>query len=955
MAFIVSVYLENDRNENTELIQLVHPPKQGMYDPQYEHDACGLGFVVHVKGRKSHDIVVQAIQVLLSLEHRGACGSEKDTGDGAGILLQIPHLFLARESEQLRIALPPVGYYGVGMVFLPKDLEGRGQCEQLFEKIVREEGQNVLGWRTVPVDDATLGPTAKTSAPVIRQIFIGRNPKLTDELDFERKLYVIRKRVSKGAKRGIHERRMFYVSSLSSRTIVYKGMLTAGQLASFYPDLSDSSVESSLGLVHSRFSTNTFPSWARAHPYRYIAHNGEINTLRGNINWMHARESKFKSRLFGADLSKVLPVIETDGSDSGMFDNALEMLILAGRSLPHAMMMMVPEPWTGHESMSREKKEFYEYHSCLMEPWDGPAAVAFTDGIKIGAVLDRNGLRPARYYVTKDDLVVMASEVGVLDISPDRILKKGRLRPGRMLLVDTEEGRIIDDEELKQQIALEHPYGQWLQDNLISLENIPASNRAPEPDHQNVLLSQQNFGYTKEELSFLLTPMAKDGNEAIGSMGTDTPLAVLSDRPQLLYNYFKQLFAQVTNPPVDAIREELIMSTDTTVGPEANMLEPSPDCARQIRLSSPILANEELEKLKHLSDAGLSGFKSTTLPMLFEASKGGRGLEQALDELCRNANAAIAQGYGIIILSDRGVSQERAPIPALLAVSGVHHHLIRQGTRTQVGLVIESGEPREVHHFALLLGYGAAAINPYLAFETLREMTANGALAGVSPDKAIQNYIKAIAKGIVKIISKMGISTIQSYRGAQIFEAVGLDQDFVDRYFTWTPSRIGGVGLNVIAEEVLLRHRRAFPDRTPNDSLLDEGGQYSYRQKGEYHLFNPETIHKLQYACRTNSYKVFKEYSSLVDDQSRRLCTLRGLMKLSPAQEPIPIEEVESVEEIVKRFKTGAMSYGSISREAHETLAIAMNRIGGKSNTGEGGEDPARYLGSSKLRRDASV
>ena len=924
--------------------QIVIPPKQGLYDPQYEHDACGLGFVVHVKGQKSHDIVSQAIQVLLSLEHRGACGSEKDTGDGAGILLQIPHLFLARECERLKIDLPQPGRYGVGMVFLPQDSEGRVQCEQLFEKIIREEGQKVLGWRTVPVDAATIGPTAKMSAPHIRQIFIGRNPRLAGDLDFERKLYVIRKRVSKGAKRGIHERRMFYVSSLSSRTIVYKGMLTAGQLASFYPDLSDSSVASSLALVHSRFSTNTFPSWARAHPYRYIAHNGEINTLRGNINWMHARESKFKSKLFGADLPKVLPVIETDGSDSAMFDNALEMLMLAGRSLPHSMMMMIPEPWTGHESMSRQRKEFYEYHSCLMEPWDGPAAVAFTDGIQIGAVLDRNGLRPARYYVTKDDLVVMASEVGVLDIPPDRVLKKGRLQPGRMLLVDTQEGRIIDDEEVKQQIATEHPYGQWLQDNLISLENVPAANHTPPADHRNVVLSQQNFGYTKEEISFLLSPMGKDGNEAIGSMGTDTPLAVLSERPQLLYSYFKQLFAQVTNPPVDAIREELIMSADTTVGPEANMLEPSPDCARQIRLSSPILANEELEKLKHLSDAGLSGFKSTTLPMLFAVNQGGRGLEQALDELCRQASAAIAEGYGIIILSDRDVTRENAPIPALLAVSGVHHHLIRQGTRTQVGLVIESGEPREVHHFALLLGYGAAAINPYLAFETLRDMTSNGSLTGMTPDKAIQNYIKAVAKGIVKIISKMGISTIQSYCGAQIFEALGLDQDFVDRYFTWTPSRIGGVGLNVIAEEVLMRHRRAFPDRGLNDPLLDEGGQYSYRQKGEYHLFNPETIHKLQYACRTSNYKVFKEYSTLVDDQSRRLCTLRGLMQFKPSGGPVPLEEVEPVEEIVKRFKTGAMSYGSISKEAHEALAIAMNRLGGKSNTGEGGEDPARYF-----------
>ncbi len=925
-------------------MSLVAPKKQGLYDPQYERDACGLGFVVSVKGIRSHGIVEQAIQVLLNLEHRGACGSEKDTGDGAGILLQIPHQFFALECKHLRIDLPSAGHYAVGMVFLPTDPDGRRECEQLFEKIADEEGQRVLGWRTVPLDDSKLGPTAQASAPFVRQIFIGRNSNLTDELAFERKLYVIRKRVSKGAKRGIHERGMFYVSSLSSRTLVYKGMLTAGQLASFYPDLCDSSLESSLALVHSRFSTNTFPSWGRAHPYRYIAHNGEINTLRGNINWMHARESKFKSRLFGTDLQKVLPVIETDGSDSGMFDNALEMLSLAGRSLPHAIMMMVPEPWANHESMSCEKKAFYEYHSCLIEPWDGPAAIAFTDGVQIGAVLDRNGLRPARYYVTKDDLVIMASEVGVLDIPPDRVLKKGRLQPGRMLLVDTAEGRIIDDEELKQQIAAEHPYAQWLNDNLISLENIPVSSHAPEPDHPTVILRQQTFGYTREELNLLLASMATGGNEAIGSMGTDTPLAVLSERPQLLYNYFKQLFAQVTNPPVDAIREELIMSTDTTVGPEANMLEPTPDCARQIRLSSPILQNEELEKLKHLSDAGLSGFKSITLPMLFTSGEGRRGLEKALDTLCRKANDAIAAGYGVIILSDRGVSRETAPIPALLAVSGVHHHLIRQGTRTQVGLVIESGEPREVHHFALLLGYGAAAINPYLAFETLRDMSANGLLPGVPSGKAIKNYVRAVAKGIVKVISKMGISTIQSYCGAQIFEAIGLDQDFVDRYFTWTPSRIGGVGLDVIAEEVLLRHRKAFPERGLNDQLLDEGGQYSYRQNGEFHLFNPETIHKLQYACRTNNYAVFKEYSKLVDHQARRLCTLRGLMDLKAVRESIPIEEVEPVAEIVRSFKTGAMSYGSISKEAHETLAIAMNRIGGKSNTGEGGEDPSRYV-----------
>jgi glutamate synthase (NADPH) large chain len=927
----------------------VFPEKQGLYDPQHEHDACGVGFVVDIAGRKSHEIVCQAVQVLVNLEHRGACGCEKNTGDGAGILLQIPHRFFARESLGLGIHLPSPGEYAVGMVFLPRDEESRRQCEDLFEEIVHEEGQRVLGWRTVPTDDSTIGPTAKSSEPVIRQIFIGHGPGTADAAAFERKLYVIRKRVGKGAKRGIHERRMFYIPSLSSSTIVYKGMLTTGQLTLFYPDLRDESVESALALVHSRFSTNTFPSWARAHPYRYVAHNGEINTLRGNINWMHARESKFRSELFGEDIHKILPVIDTEGSDSGMFDNALELLTLTGRSLPHAVMMMIPEPWNGHEAMSEEKKAFYEYHSCLMEPWDGPASIAFTDGVRIGAVLDRNGLRPSRYYVTKDGLVVMASEVGVLDIAPERILMKGRLQPGRMFLVDTEEGRIVDDEELKHRIATEYPYGRWLKDNIVRLDELPAPSYAFENVGPSLLESQQVFGYTDEELKLLLAPMAAGGNESIGSMGTDTPLAVLSERPQLLYNYFKQLFAQVTNPPVDSIREELIMSTDTTIGPEENMLEPSPKCARLIKLPSPILTNEELQKLRHLADldnaAGASYFKSVTLPMLFNKGEGGRGLEHELDELCRRSSEAIAAGYGIIILSDRGVTRERAPIPALLAVSSIHHHLIREGTRTQVGFVIESGEPREVHHFALLLGYGAAAINPYLAFETLGDMVDRGRLGEPDQSKAVANYIKAVNKGVVKVISKMGISTIQSYCGAQIFEAIGLDQDLVDRYFTWTPSRIGGVGLDVIAEEVRLLHRNAFPEREVKDHSLLVGGQYQWRREGEYHLFNPETIHKLQHACRTGSYKSFKEYSRLVDDQTRRLCTLRGLMELKPAARgPIPLEEVEPVSEIVKRFKTGAMSYGSISREAHEALAVAMNRIGGKSNTGEGGEDPARYF-----------
>jgi len=928
--------------------EMATPPKQGLYDPQYEHDSCGVGFVADLKGRKSHDIVQQGIQVLLNLEHRGACGCETNTGDGAGILLQTPQNFLAQECDRLKFELPPDGQYGVGMVFLPTDEDSRRECEQLFEKIVREEGQCLLGWRTVPTDNSQLGPTAKASQPFIRQIFIGRNSELSDALAFERKLLVIRKRVTKGAKRGIHERGMFYVASLSSRTIVYKGMLIAAQLTTFYPDLLDPSMKSALALVHSRFSTNTFPNWARAHPYRYLCHNGEINTLRGNINWMHARESKFKSDLFGSDLSKILPVIDTDGSDSAMFDNVLEMLTLTGRSLPHAMMMMIPEPWSGHESMSEEKKAFYEYHSCLMEPWDGPASVAFTDGTVIGAVLDRNGLRPSRYYVTRNGLVVLASEVGVLDIPPDQVLMKGRLQPGRMLLVDTGQSRIVDDDELKHQIATEYPYGQWLRDNLIELDGLPAPLHVHQTDHATVLCRQQLFGYTHEDLKLLMTPMGAEGNEAIGSMGTDTPLAVLSEKSQLLYNYFKQLFAQVTNPPVDAIREELIMSTDTTLGPEANMLEPAPECARQIKLPSPILTNEELEKLRLLGDpdsqSDQQGFNSITLPMLFKVDDGRRGLEEAMADLCHQASAAIASGYEIIILSDRGVDREHAPVPALLAVSGVHHHLIREGTRTQVGFVIESGEPREVHHFALLLGYGAAGINPYLAFETLHDMVNHGLLSGLNDREAIKNYIKAVNKGVVKIISKMGISTIQSYCGAQIFEALGLDQDFVDKYFTWTPSRIGGIGIDVIAEEVRQRHNVAFAERQVNGNALNAGGQYQYRRHGEVHQFNPKTVHKLQHACRIGDYEAFKEYSERVNDQSRELCTLRGLMELKPARRPVPIEEVEPVEAIVRRFKTGAMSYGSISKEAHEALAIAMNRIGGKSNTGEGGEDPERYF-----------
>ncbi len=916
-------------------------PRQGLYDPQYEHDACGVGFVVNIKGKKSHEIIRQALTVLLNLRHRGACGCEANTGDGAGILLQVPHNFLTKVCSKEGFKLPSYKEYGVGMVYLPPDDGQRKSCEKIFEDIVKEEGQQVLGWRKVPTHDSSLGPTAKSSEPVVRQIFIGRSSKLQDDMAFERKLYVIRKRAENAIRYAkIKGGQYFYIPSLSYKTIIYKGMLMSEQVEPFYGDLSDPSVESALALVHSRFSTNTFPSWDRAHPYRYIAHNGEINTLRGNVNWMHARQSLCASDLFKDDMKKLLPVISPDGSDSAMFDNCLEFLVLSGRSLPHSVMMMIPEPWSNHESMSDEKKAFYEFHSCLMEPWDGPASIAFTDGVKIGAVLDRNGLRPSRYYVTKDDLVIMASEVGVLEVAPERVLQKGRLQPGRMFLIDTEEGRIVADDELKNKIATAQPYRLWLNQNLMNLESLPEAPHVHEPDHDTVLMRQKAFGYTFEDLRIIMAPMAKDGVEPVGSMGTDTPLAVLSNRPQLLYNYFKQLFAQVTNPPIDCIREEIITSTETTIGEEGNLLDPGPESCKQIRLKSPVLSNEEFEKLRHVDH---KDFKSMTLPILYNADGGGRALETALEKLFQLASRAIKNGHNILILSDRGISHEHAAIPSLLAVAGLHHHLIREGTRTKVGLVLESGEPREVHHFALLIGYGAGAINPYLAFETLDDMIRQGILPQMDHKQAVKNYAKALAKGVVKTMSKMGISTIQSYRGAQIFEAIGLNKDVIDKYFTWTASRVGGVGLNGLAEEILRRHRHAFPAREVNGQTLDPGGQYQWRKDGEFHLFNPETIHKLQLSTRTNNYKFFKEYSEAVNNQSKNYCTLRGLLDFKFAPNPIPIEEVEPVEAIVKRFKTGAMSYGSISKEAHEGLAVAMNRIGGKSNTGEGGEDPARY------------
>jgi glutamate synthase (ferredoxin) len=923
------------------MTQIGFPPQQGLYNPQFEHDACGIGFVVNIKGRKSHTIVEQALTILAHLDHRGARGCEEATGDGAGILFQIPHAFFQQACAATGIRLPEAGQYGVGMFFLPPDAEQRRTMEQIVETIVREEGQEVLGWRDVPVDNSELGESAKASEPMIRQLFIGRNLSLPDVLAFERKLYVIRRRATKAIRFGNMEGgQYFFVASLSSRTIIYKGMLTPEQVRSFYRDLSDPLTESAIAIVHSRFSTNTFPSWERAHPYRYLIHNGEINTLRGNENWMHARQSLFSSPLFGDDMEKLFPIIQEDGSDSSKFDNCLEFLALSGRSLPHAVMMMIPEPWENHENMNEETQAFYEYHSSLMEPWDGPASIGFTDGVRVGAILDRNGLRPSRYYVTKDDLLILASEVGVLDIPPDMVLEKQRLQPGRMLLIDTEKGRIISDEEIKHEMAAAHPYREWLSKHSIHFDELPTPKEVePDYNHHATLQQQQAFGYNFEDLRINLGPMAQNGIQPIGSMGTDTPLAVLSDRPQLLYNYFKQLFAQVTNPPIDPIREELITSTTLTLGAEGNLIDPQPNSCHQLRLATPILKNSELEKLRNLDQPGI---KSVTLPILFNPKEGQAGLEKAIEALYKAADSAIADGATILILSDKGVDRTHAAIPALLASAGLHHHLIRTGARTRVGLVLESGEPREVHHFCLLLGYGIQAFNPYMVYESLNDMIHEGML-NLSYYDAVKGYNKAVIKGVVKVMAKMGISTIKSYCGAQIFEAIGLGQALIDKYFTWTPSRIGGIGIDAVVREAVQQHAKAFPEIPLDGHTLEVQGQYQYRADGELHLFNPKTIHLLQKACRTNNYATFKEYSKLIDDQSERMATLRGLMRLKSAATPIPLEEVEPVEAIVKRFKTGAMSYGSISKEAHESLAIAMNRLGGKSNTGEGGEDPARY------------
>ncbi|MFI5070866.1 MAG: glutamate synthase large subunit [Terriglobales bacterium] len=917
------------------------PPAQGLYDPTHEHDACGIGFVASLRCEKSHEIIRQGIQVLINLTHRGACGCDPETGDGAGILIQIPHRFFVRECSRLGFELPSEGEYAVGMTFLPVERHQRLQCEGILERIIREEGLSVLGWRDTPVDGDAIGRMARASQPYIQQIFVAR-PDGLDEDAFERKLYVVRKLMEREiAESDIEGKEFFYIPSLSARTIVYKGLLLAPQIENFYSELSDPDAMSALCLVHQRFSTNTFPSWQLAHPYRYVAHNGEINTLKGNVNWMHARQSILESPLFGDDMKKLFPIISPDGSDSANFDNAVELLFQSGRSLPHVLAMLIPEAWSGNPHIKPEKRAFYEYHASLMEPWDGPAAMAFTDGRVIGATLDRNGLRPGRYVVTHDGLVVMASEAGVLSIDPENIKTKGRLQPGKMFLVDTVAGRIISDKEIKRQLASRQPYQQWLEQNQITMDQLPEPSRVHRSDSGTILPRQRAFGYTEEDLRMILEPMASKGEEPVGSMGTDTPLACLSDRPQPLFNYFKQLFAQVTNPPVDPIREEMVMSLISYIGTERNILEETPENCHTLKLPHPILTNRDLEKLRRVSRGDLL---ATTLPVLFRGADGEAGLKRALDELCQRASLAVKSGYTLLILSDRGVDKEFAPIPSLLALAAVHNLLVREETRTQVALIIESGEPREVMHFALLIGYGASAVNPYLAIETLEDLAARGYLPdGVSSEIAVKHFIKATNKGLLKTFSKMGISTLQSYRGAQVFEAIGLNKELVNAYFAGTTSRLEGIGLNVIAREAQMKHEYAFGPVTEFDTQLAAGGSYHFRTNGEYHLLNPDTISKLQHAVRQDSFKTFQEYTALIDQQSRNMATLRSLMKIKKAAKPISIEKVEPAKEIVKRFTTGAMSFGSISKEAHETLAIAMNRIGGKSNTGEGGEDENRF------------
>jgi glutamate synthase (NADPH/NADH) large chain len=918
------------------------PERSGLYDPAFEHDACGVAMVATLNKEATHEIVQQGLEALRNLDHRGASGAEVNSGDGAGIMIRIPDLFLRKEVE---FDLPSAGGYVVGIAFLPKDFQELKRLDALAE----EEGLRVLGWRSVPINSSSLGATALSVMPDFKMLFLsGRGGESGIALD--RLAFCFRKRAE-------HQLPLYF-ASLSAETIVYKGMLTTHQLSEFFPDLNDSNLKSPFALVHSRFSTNTFPSWPLAHPYRFIAHNGEINTVKGNRNWMAAREALLESDLIPGDLKRLFPIVDPQGSDSASFDEVLELLYLGGRSLPHAVLMMIPEAWENHETMSELRREFYRFHSALMEPWDGPACITFTDGHQIGAVLDRNGLRPSRFWITKDGLVVLASEVGVLDIPQDRVLRKGRLQPGKMFLVDLDAGRVIEDDEIKDALATSAPYGEWLHAGMVQLEDIPAREHIFYP-HSSVLRRQRAFGYTEEELRLIITPMARSGAEPIGSMGTDTPVAVLSEKPRLLFDYFSQLFAQVTNPPLDAIREELVTSLGGSIGPEHNLLDPGPASCRQISLDFPVIDNDQLAKIINVNaDGSHPGLSAHVVRGLFPIAEGGEGLKNRLEDIRAEVSQAIKDGARIIVLSDRDGDGENAPIPSLLLTAAVHHHLIREKSRTKVGLVIETGEVREVHHIALLVGYGAAAVNPYLAMESAEDLVLQGVITDVTAEKAVYNLIKSLGKGVLKVMSKMGISTIASYTGAQVFEALGLSQELIDEYFVGTTSRLGGVGLDVIAEETIKRHHIAYPPggEIPNTKRLPIGGEYQWRRDGEPHLFDPETVFALQHATRSKRYDIFKRYTTRIDEQSKALMTLRGLFTFKEGvRGAIPIEEVEPVAEIVKRFSTGAMSYGSISQEAHETLAIAMNRLGAKSNTGEGGEDPDRYkpLGNGDWKRSA--
>lgn len=906
------------------------PERSGLYDPAFEHDACGVAMVATLNKEATHEIVQQGLEALRNLDHRGASGAEVNSGDGAGIMIRVPDLFLRK---QVNIELPSAGEYAVGIAFLPKDFQELNRLDEL----AKEEGLRVLGWRNVPINSTSLGATALSVMPDFKMLFL-QGASGESGIALDRLAFCFRKRVE--------HQLPIYFGSLSAQTIVYKGMLTTHQLSEFFPDLNDPALSSPFALVHSRFSTNTFPSWPLAHPYRFIAHNGEINTVKGNRNWMAAREALLESALIPGDLKRLFPIVDPQGSDSASFDEVLELLYLGGRSLPHAVLMMIPEAWENHETMSETRRDFYRFHSALMEPWDGPACITFTDGHQIGAVLDRNGLRPSRFWITKDGLVVLASEVGVLDIPQERVLRKGRLQPGKIFLVDLDAGRIIEDDEIKDSLAKTAPYGEWLHAGMVRLEDIPAREHIFYP-HSSVLRRQRAFGYTEEEIRLIITPMARTGAEPIGSMGTDTPVAVLSEKPRLLFDYFSQLFAQVTNPPLDAIREELVTSLGGSIGPEHNLLDPGPASCRQISLDFPVIDNDQLAKIINVNADGTHpGLSAYVVRGLFQIAEGGDGLRTRIEEIRLEVSQAIKDGARIIVLSDRDGDGENAPIPSLLLTAAVHHHLIREKTRTKVGLVVESGEVREVHHVALLIGYGAAAVNPYLAMESAEDLVLQGVITDISTEKAVYNLIKSLGKGVLKVMSKMGISTIASYTGAQVFEALGLSQELIDEYFVGTTSRLGGVGLNVIAEETIKRHHIAYPPggEIPNTKRLPIGGEYQWRRDGEPHLFDPETVFALQHATRSKRYDIFKRYTTRIDEQSKALMTLRGLFAFKEGvRKPIPIEEVEPISEIVKRFSTGAMSYGSISQEAHETLAIAMNRLGAKSNTGEGGEDPDRY------------